>query len=131
MSGLFGSGFNTMEAALVARERLQSTYASNIANAATPHAHADTRTFESFLAEETSKRSLPTTATQPGLDNDRHWMQLGSDSPAGGTPGVNGNNIDMQREMTGMAKNQLMHELTLRLLKGNLDGLNNAIRGGR
>ncbi len=130
MSGLFGSGFNTMEAALVARERLQSTYASNIANAATPHAHADTRTFESFLADETRKRSLPTSATQSGLDDGSHWMQLGRDFRDSSTGGVDGNNIDMQKEMSGMAKNQMMHELTLRLLKGKLDGLSNVITAG-
>lgn len=128
MSGLFGAKFNTMEAALVARERLQITHASNIANVDTPHAHADTRTFKDLFGDEMQKRSLSAGATkQAGFDNNRPWLTLGRDNQPSG---IDGNNIDMQKEMTGMAKNQLMHELTLRLLKGKLDGLSNVIRSG-
>ena len=127
MSALFGTGFNTMEAALAARERLQATYASNIANADTPHAHADTRTFEDFLADETRKMSLPGTSMETNLGNDHNNLTLGRDHQSAGSASIDGNNVDMQKEMAGMVENQLMHDLTLRLLKGKLDGLANVI----
>jgi len=130
MSALFGSGFRTMEAALAAREQLQATYASNIANADTPHAHADTRTFEDFLADETRKMSLPETSMKANLGNDHSRLTLGRDHQGSRSASIDGNNVDMQKEMAGMAENQLMHDLTLRLLKGKLDGLGNLITAG-
>ncbi len=132
MSALFGPGFNTLEAALAAREQLQAAHASNIANADTPHAHADTRTFDDFLAEETRKQSR-STAIGTGIDSgdSRGWMTFDDGNQAAGSMArIDGNTVNMQKEMVGMAKNQLMHDLTLRLLKGNLDGLANAIKSG-
>ena len=45
---------------------------------------------------------------------------------------LDGNNVDPQQEMARMAENQLMHELTMRLVKGKINSLANAIKeGGR
>ncbi len=57
MSGLFSSGFLNLETAMVAREKLQTTHASNIANADTPNYQADTRTFADMFAIEQARRS--------------------------------------------------------------------------
>ncbi len=129
MSALFGPEFRTLEAALAAREQLQAAHASNIANADTPHAHADTRTFDDFLAEET-KKQFSSTAMGADLGDSRSWMSFDGGDQGGGLARIDGNNVNMQKEMVGMAENQLMHDLTLRLLKGKLNGLANVIKSG-
>ena len=132
MSGLFTTGFQSLEAALTARERMQSSHAANIANADTPHYHADTRTFEDFLQAEKSKQA------QAGMSSPQGSSFTASDFGSTGSRNesfegkrLDGNTVDPQKEMVSMAENQLMHELTMRLIKGKLGGLANAIKEGR
>ena len=129
MSGLFTTGFRNLETALIARESLQITHASNIANADTPHYRADTRTFEDVFAAEQMRRDR---------SDERHFsvtdselMQKSKIEPANISQRLDGNNVDPQLEMARMAENQLMHELTMRLIKGKISGLANAIKEGR
>ncbi len=120
--GMFGANFHILEAALAARERLQTTHAANIANADTPNYSADTRDFSYFLQEEMQR--LGTSTTEHGINIPVRHRQ--------GRYRLDGNSVDMQREITRMTENQLMHELTLRLIKGKLNNLARAIReGGR
>lgn len=129
MSGLFSTGFRNLETALVARESMQITHASNIANADTPHYRADTRSFEDVFAAEQARRDRA---------GERHFsvseggiMQESRIEPANISQRMDGNNVDPQTEMARMAENQLMHELTMRLIKGKISGLANAIKEGR
>lgn len=126
MSGLFSSGFTNLETALVARERLQTTHASNIANADTPNYKADTRTFADMFAMEQAKRSRADAAYEAG--SLMHESKIDS---ASSSLRLDGNTVDTQKEMARMAENQLMHELTMRLVKGKINGLANAIKEGR
>jgi len=127
MSGLFNAGFHTLETALAARERLQLTHAANIANADTPNYHADARTFADFFQMERSRGinsgirpgpGGPSGSSMPGNRQHTH----------GGRQQLDGNTVDIQKEMAQMAENQLMHEMTIRLIKGKLSGLANAIK---
>lgn len=59
-----------------------------------------------------------------------HWLD-GWNQAHGSVKQLDGNTVDMQKEMANMAENQLMHELTIRLIKGKLSGLSNAIKEGR
>ena len=132
MSGLFDTGFKSLEAALTARERLQTTHAANIANADTPHYRADTRTFEDFFqAERDRQLHSDKLANQGGAftaGDSRSWVGR---YQSHGSKQLDGNTVDPQKEMVNMAENQLMHELTLRMIKGELGGLANAIKEGR
>ena len=130
MSGLFSTGFRTLESALTARERLQITHASNLANADSPFYRADRRTFEDMFEAEQAKRrefgerqisvSDGSIMNRPVNETENFAMRL------------DGNNVDPQQEMARMAENQLMHELTMRLVKGKIGSLANAIKeGGR
>jgi len=131
MSSLFNTGFQTLETALAARERLQSTHAANIATADTPNYHADTRTFEDFFQTERSKHMDANMISGQNGDLNEHGLD-GWNRTHGGEQQLDGNTVDMQKEMANMAENQLMHELTIRLLKGRLNGLAKAIKeGGR
>ncbi len=132
MITLFGSGFQQLESAMVAREQAQGVNASNIANADTPNYHADTRSFADFLSAQLNKRHSGSAATT-------HRMHFGNLEPSSmdtrfqkavKTQRMDGNTVDMQKEMARMSENQLMHELTVKLIKGKLGGMANAIKEG-
>ena len=129
MSGLFSSGFLKIETAMVAREKLQNTHAANIANADTPNYQADTRTFADMFAVEQARRNQLeggqfSESNSNMLQPSRHDS---TDSPFR----LDGNTVDTQKEMARMAENQLMHELAMRMMKGKISGLANAIKEGR
>ena len=129
MSGLFSSGFRNLETALIAREQLQTTYASNIANADTPNYRADKRTFNEQFAIEHARRNR-SEHSQFSKSGNTVFQNSRIDS-ASFSLRVDGNTVDTQKEMAQMAENQLMHELTMRLIKGKISGLANAIKEGR
>ena len=127
-NALFSTGFLSLEAAASAREKMQTVHAGNIANADTPNYKADTRTFADFLAAKQSEGGLAKTNTSHmdsfsggGLRKSMTTVQR-----------MDGNSVDLQHEMASLAENQMMHELSLRLIKGRLNGLSNVIKeGGR
>lgn len=127
-NSLFSTGFLNLEAAASARERMQTVHAGNIANADTPNYKADNRTFEDFLAAQQKAGGLTTT-------NASHMNSFSGGSLAKSMSTVqrmDGNSVDIQLEMTNLAENQMMHELSLKILKGRLSGLSNVIKeGGR
>jgi len=132
MSGLFTTGFQSLEAALTAREQLQSTHAANIANADTPHYRADTRTFEDFFQAEKSRQTdSAMTKNQNSSFSSSNYSLLDERDKGHADQRLDGNTVDPQKEMANMAENQLMHELTMRMIKGKLSGLANAIKEGR
>jgi len=131
---LFGAGFLRLESAMSARERVQSVYAANIANADTPNYRADTRTFSDFMAEKSASGSTSMTRTNPSHLQPHKSAPLsgGVFNRASVAARMDGNTVDTQKEMTAMAENQMMHELNMTILRGRLSGLANVIKeGGR
>ncbi|MDQ6994978.1 MAG: flagellar basal body rod protein FlgB [Mariprofundaceae bacterium] len=130
---LFGASFLRLESAITAREQAQTVYASNIANADTPNYKADTRSFADFFAEKSAGVSGHLTRTDP-----RHLdISSSSSSVFGGVfhrhenaLRMDGNTVDTRKEMTNMAKNQMMHELNVQIIKGRLTGMANVIKAG-
>jgi len=134
MMGLLGAGFHTLEATMVAREKLQTSIASNIANAETPNYQSDQRHFSDFLAIEQSHDS----GSRASTTNPMHFADTDSKSSMSlslfhhqTSNKMDGNTVDVQKEMARMSENQLMHELSMRLIKGKISGLKNAIKEGR
>jgi len=118
---------------MVARERIQGVLSSNIANAETPNYRADQRTFADFLAEQqaTVRTGKATTTNRmhfSDISSGRHLSQGLFDQQIAHK--MDGNNVNIQQEMVRMSENQLMHELSMRLVKGKLGGLMNAIKEG-
>ncbi|GAV20012.1 flagellar basal-body rod protein FlgB [Mariprofundus micogutta] len=133
MIDIFGSGFQRLESALVAREEAQGVHSSNVANADTPNYRADARTFADFLNERQSGHTAgPVATTHASHFKDSNNGRLANSSlfHSQSSRRMDGNTVDMQKEMARMAENQLMHELSMRLIKGKLSGLTNAIKEG-
>lgn len=129
---LFGAGFLRLESAMSARERVQSVYAANIANADTPNYRADTRTFSDFMAEKSGSTSMTRTNASHLQAHKSVPLSGGVFNRASVSARMDGNTVDTQKEMTAMAENQMMHELNMTILRGRLSGLANVIKeGGR
>ncbi len=130
---MLGSSFYRLKSAIVAREQLQSSITSNIANADTPNFRADTRSFAEFLSVQQSRNSTSKAASS----NRMHITDISSSRLSNSTfqqqqsRKMDGNGVDVQTEMARMSENQLMHELSMKLIKGKLSGLLNAIKEGR
>jgi len=130
---MLGAGFQRLEATLIAREKIQGVLSSNIANAETPNFKADRRSFADFLADQqgisrTGKVATTNRMHFADVNSDLHLSQsLFSQDSA---KKMDGNTVDIQEEMARMSENQLMYELSMRLIKGKLGGLLNAIKEG-
>jgi len=125
---MLGNTFPQLESALIAREKVQGVLTSNIANADTPNSHTDKRSFADFLAErQTGHNDVRTTHPMHIRETDSSHLSVSilDSSP---TASMDGNNVDMQKEMARMSENQLMYEMTMGLLKGKLSGLANTIK---
>jgi len=126
---LFSAGFLRLEAAATAREQMQTVHSANIANADTPNYKADTRTFADFLATQQSKKGLAVTNAS---HMDAQVSGSGFKRSMSTVQRMDGNTVDLQQEMAAMAENQMMHEFSLKILKGRISGLSNLIKeGGR
>lgn len=130
---MLGSGFHRLKSALIAREQMQSSITSNIANADTPNYKADSRNFADFLSARDSSGSHSKAATT----NPRHIADTSASSRLGGniyqqedSRKMDGNSVDIQTEMARMSENQLMHELSMKMISGKLSGILNAIKEG-
>ena len=116
-----------MARGLEARSRRQAAIAANIANADTPGYRAVDVSFTELLAR--AGASLPLSATDP-----RHLSGAplaGRDQVilTGGSQRRDGNDVDVDREMGKLAKNQIEYQFLARALGGKFRKLKEAITG--
>jgi len=116
---LFSPTMRALDRSIHVRDRIQELTADNVANAETPGFQANNTDFKTVMN---------------GLATDK----LGFNSEARdiyeshGTPQTDGlNNVDIEKEMVTMAQNQLMHEMSAKLLSKKMATLAQAIRLGR
>lgn len=123
--------FRLMERSLDASALRQKVIANNIANADTPFFKRSEVKFEDLLQQEMNGSSLEGKRTDP-----RHFY-IGR--PADVAPQViqdsgtsinnNLNNVDMDYEMSLMAKNQLRYNVLIQQVNHELKKLRTAIQG--
>ena len=156
-SFLFPDVLAILERGLDAASLRQTVIANNIANVDTPGFKRSEVVFESELAQALARQGLPQspsggyatkatsslpTALAMVRTNPRHLMGF---SPSGGTglpePRVvpitdttaraDGNNVDIDVEMSEMAENTLLYSALARQLSSHLDMVRQAITEGR
>ncbi len=129
---MFNGGFQRLASSMIAHEKMQGAITSNISNADTPNYKADQRSFANFLTEQNSLNNSSKAATT----NSKHIANTSPTRLAGNifqqdqSRKMDGNSVDIQTEMARMSENQLMHELSIQLVKGRLNGLMNAVKEG-
>ncbi len=99
------------------RERV---IANNIAQQSTPGYKRQVVVFEDLLKEELRRGSADVEALEPRIETDLT-------SPAG----PDGNNVNLELEMTANSQNRLMYEAYAALLEGQMELVRAAIEEGR
>jgi flagellar basal-body rod protein FlgB len=127
--------FQLLEKSLDAATMRQRTITNNIANVDTPYFKRSEVSFESLLQKEMG--SLP--ALQ-GYRTDARHFTFGSSSQQispqitvdeASIMNNNLNNVDMDTEMTQLAKNQLTYNTEIQQMNHELKMLRSAISGGK
>ncbi|KGX93175.1 flagellar basal body rod protein FlgB [Pontibacillus halophilus JSM 076056 = DSM 19796] len=127
--GLFSSTIHNLESSLDYASAKNKTISSNIANVDTPNYKAKEVSFKGVLSEEVGRLDAKRT-------NDKH-MSFESSNPtftvkerSSTTFNNNGNNVDMDQEMTELAKNQLNYQALVNRLNGKFRTLQDVLKGG-
>ncbi len=107
------------------RQHRHAAIAANIANADTPGYRAVDVTF----ARMVERAGLRLATTHPGHRQPARWAPREAVVPAGGLPRRDGNDVDIDREMVKLARNQIEYQFLTRVLGGRFRKLKEAITG--
>ena len=127
MSDLFDKTTNALQASLAMRQIRQNVISSNIANAETPGYHAKKMDFEDALSRAIDLDGLRSMTTS----HDQHISVGGKsasvrpdiyDNPDG-VVSNDGNSVDLEKEMSGLAENSVMYKAALQLINKKLAAL--------
>lgn len=129
---LFDSTIKTLEHSLNYSSAKNRTISNNIANVDTPNYKAKSVAFSSILdnsihnlaAKQTHPKHIPFTEN---ADN----LSFRSISRPTTNYNHNGNNVDMDKEMSALAKNQIYYQGLIDRINGKFGSLQKVIRGGR
>ena len=126
---LISGSMNLLERALDYSSAKQKAISNNIANADTPNYKAQNASFSSVLSSEVD-RQLKAHKTDSRHVDFRH-----SESNANAFVNLsynhNGNSVDLDKEMSELAKNQIFYNAVSERLSSKYQGLTNVIKGGR
>lgn len=134
---LFDGTIGIAEKALDLRSRRHELLLSNIANADTPGYKAFDLMVEEALAKQRPvEGAVPLRATHPG-----HISQAGTDADRVRPRALHlstrvtlrgdGNTVDMDREMSALAANQLHYKMVTQILSSKFQRMRSVIQGGK
>ena len=125
---IFDSTMHTLENSLDYAVQKNQIISNNIANVDTPNYKAKNLSFKHFLDQEvhlSGKRSHPEhlsfTSSKPSFTTSRQNTAFNH----------NGNNVDMEKEMSDLAENQIYYQSLVDRLNGKFGLLQSVIRGGK
>ncbi len=122
MSGLFGGVVETLRQASAFALRRHELLAENVANADTPGFRAHDLSFAHELSLAQLVRSRPDGSLAAALD-----LRL-VDAPDGPAR-LDGNDVDIDKEMVRMTQNAVYHNVVVHLLNARFNALKSAIQG--
>ncbi|WP_226034953.1 flagellar basal body rod protein FlgB [Aquibacillus saliphilus] len=129
----FGNTINSLEQSLDYASLKNQTISNNISNADTPNYKAKNVVFKNvldneientFQAKRTHAKHIP---FQSSINQQSHRVISNSST----TYNHNGNNVDIDKEMTELAKNQIYYQGLVDRLNGKFTSLQSVIKGGR
>lgn len=130
---LFGKTFQTLEHAMDYSSLKNRTISNNIANVDTPNYKAKNVVFKDVLSNEMQ------TAFQAKRTHPRHipFSSSNYNSPfqvvtkQNTSYNHNGNNVDIDKEMSELAKNQIQYQALVDNLNGKFRSLSSVLKGGQ
>ncbi|MFD1018176.1 flagellar basal body rod protein FlgB [Thalassobacillus hwangdonensis] len=129
---LFGGTIRTLEQSLDYSARKNKAISNNIANVDTPGYKAESVQFKEvfdselgsgFEAKRTHERHLPF-----GTSEHMPYRVLKDRQT---TYNHNGNNVDIDKEMNELAKNQIYYQAVVDRINGKFRSMQSVIKGGR
>ena len=133
---LFGGTIATLSRSLDLRARKHEVILNNVANADTPNY----KPFDLNVEAALQKDKTPPTPGNMRLTDERHLQgsRVPDDSAAARKMDAENpllirgdrNGVDIDVEMTSLAKNSLLYRASAQMIKSKLSGLKNAIKGG-
>lgn len=129
---LFSGTINTLQKSLNYASVKNQTISSNIANVDTPNYKAKDVVFKDVLQQELAG-SLIAKRTHPKhipFENDNN-STIKTIQRNNTVYNHNGNNVDIDKEMSELAQNQIYYQSLVDRLNGKFNSLQTVIRGGR
>ncbi|MFP7169120.1 flagellar basal body rod protein FlgB [Terribacillus sp. 7520-G] len=129
---LYGKTIQALDRSLDYANLKNQTIANNIANADTPGYKAETVSFKETL-QDTMDSAFTAKRTNPkhlafGSTTDTSEFQV---TKKEGTSYTNsGNNVDIDKEMSELADNQLYYQALVDRMSGKFNSLSKVIKGG-
>lgn len=131
---LFGPTYSLLSKVLDLRSQRQTMISSNVANADTPGYQAGAINFEDELnkmmpsnnrlkLKTTNKKHVP--MSDPDFSNIKPSVVL----ETGKVQRVDGNTVDLEKEIVEMSKNQLMYGALTQIIKKKFEGLQSTLTG--
>ena len=137
LNGIFDTTIDLLGKSLDLRSQNHNRISANIANAETPGYTPTTLSFEKELKDalleqgeagtsRTNPRHIPLLGELTSLDLVQGTV---AETPAG-SPGRDGNGVELENEMGKMMENQIMFNADVQLLTKKFQDLTLAIKGG-
>jgi flagellar basal-body rod protein FlgB len=137
LNGIFDTTINLLGKTLDLRTQNHNRISANIANAETPGYTPTVLSFEKELRgalrdkgnaapQFTNSHHIPLNGALGGLDAVQGTV---IEAPAG-TPGLDGNGVELESEMGKMVENQIMYNANVQFLTKKFATLTLAIKGG-
>jgi flagellar basal-body rod protein FlgB len=136
MDRIFDKQIALLRKALDFRFLRQNMLAANVANVETPGYKAKDLVFEKALGEAMrAEEPGPLRVTNPRHFDGRKWTPLELVKPevirsANAVGSLDGNSVDLEREMAKVAENQMAYEVLTQILTSKFRSLRIAIREG-
>ncbi|VEF48409.1 flagellar basal body rod protein FlgB [Bacillus freudenreichii] len=127
---LFSGSFHTIERSLKYSALKHETTAQNIANADTPNYKGKKVSFEEVFNDTVSAAKIRTTDPRH-IENSRQIEPAITLSDRRVQYSHNGNNVDIDKEMSDLASNQIYYSILTERLSGKFNLLQNVIKGGK
>jgi flagellar basal-body rod protein FlgB len=135
---LFGQVYDTVQTALDGLALRQQVISRNLANVDTPGYQAQSVTFESALQSAQAAASPSAAAVQLAVTKPGHLLGVETQAREpvavalrqGGTERADGNNVDVDVELTQMAETGVRYQAFTQLLTKKYQDLRSIIKGG-
>ncbi|GAB2563582.1 flagellar basal body rod protein FlgB [Gracilibacillus alcaliphilus] len=127
---LFSGTIQQLEKALHYTSVNNQTIANNISNVDTPNYKAKKAVFNDLLKSELTNQFQAKRTDSRHLDFSSEQSSFRIVSNSNTTYNHNGNNVDIDQEMTELAKNQIHYQALVDRINGKFNSLQSVIRGG-
>ncbi|HIS29261.1 MAG TPA: flagellar basal body rod protein FlgB [Candidatus Avamphibacillus intestinigallinarum] len=125
---LFGSTISKLESGLNYATKNNNVISNNIANIDTPNFKSQKVQFKDVLADESQKATRTHEKHLPFTNSGESGYKVISNHST--VYNNNGNNVDVDKEMTELAKNQIYYQGLVDRMNGKFKSIQTVLRGG-